>query len=122
APLEARADLLERRDQRLVEHHLGVDAVLEPLLGQLLHGRRVADQRVVVQSLEDLLVRHAAPRFASWWRGESSRTSSRPSSSRRSGVTRIVGAETLTAATRFGPTSGAATAARPGSSSSTAVA
>ena len=32
AALEARADLLERRDQRVVEHALGLQAVLEALL------------------------------------------------------------------------------------------
>ena len=67
APLEAGADLLERRDQRVVEHRLGPDAVRESLLDEVAHLGRVPDQRVVVQPLQDLLVRHAAPRASSWY-------------------------------------------------------
>ena len=67
AALEARADLLERRDQRVVEHALGVEVVLEPLLHSLAHGWGVADQRLVVEKLQDLLVRHAACSPSATW-------------------------------------------------------
>jgi hypothetical protein len=53
-------DLLERRDECLVEHPLGLEAVLEAVLDALAHGRRVADQGLLVQQLQDLVVRHAA--------------------------------------------------------------
>src|SRR5205085_8135470 len=131
AALEPRAHFFERRDQPLVEHHLRLHAFREALLGELLHGRGVPDERVLVEALEDFLVRHATPRFASWWSwsmsAESSaawRTSSAPSSSRRAEDMRIVGPETLSAATasRSGPSTGAATAESPRSSASPAVA
>ena len=60
AALEARAHLLERRDQRVEEHALGLHALLEPRLDVGLHLGRLADERVVVERLQDLLVRHAA--------------------------------------------------------------
>ena len=59
AALEARADLLERRNQRVEEHLLGPEAVLEPLLGQLHDRRLVADERAVVEAGEDLVMSHA---------------------------------------------------------------
>ena len=60
AALEARAHLLERRDERVEEHALGLHALLEPRLDVGLHLGRLADERVVVERLQDLLVRHAA--------------------------------------------------------------
>ena len=63
AALEPRADLLQRGDQPFVEHPLRVEPLLETELGQLAHRRRVADQRVVEEALQDLVMRHAAPRF-----------------------------------------------------------
>ena len=62
AALEAGADFFERGDERVVEHALGTKVVPEPLVDEVLHLGRVADERVVVQRLEDLFVRHAAPR------------------------------------------------------------
>jgi hypothetical protein len=60
AALEPRAHLLERRDERVVEHRARIHSVLEALLDVLLDCRRVAHERVLVERLEDLLVRHAA--------------------------------------------------------------
>ena len=103
AALEARADLLERRDERVVEHLLGVHAVGEALVDEVFHLGRVADERVVVEALEDLVVRHAAPRAWSRW---PSRSASRVASSIRRGascamrseVSRAVGPEMESAA------------------------
>src|SRR5215216_5379897 len=63
AALEARAHLLERRDQRVVEHLLGFHLVGEPLLDQFADLGCMADERVLVEALEDLFVCHAAPRW-----------------------------------------------------------
>src|SRR5918992_505100 len=129
AALEARADLLERRDQSLVEHLLRVQALGEALLHALLDGRRVADQRLLVEQREDLVVRHAA--CTPSVRAPSSSPSARAclitigrSSAMRRGDSRSVGPETLSAAIARPESSstGAATALRPSSSSSTALA
>jgi hypothetical protein len=60
AALEARADLLQRGDQRVVEQVLRVHPVREPLLDALLDGGCVAHERLLVEEREDLVVRHAA--------------------------------------------------------------
>ena len=57
--------------------------VLDALVRQVLHLGRVADERVVVEALEDLLVGHAAPRVWSRW---PSRSASVFASSIRSGA------------------------------------
>src|SRR5215217_6326791 len=57
AALEAGADLLQRRDQCVVEHLLGIEAGGQPLLDPVLDRRRVADQRLLVQEREDLVGR-----------------------------------------------------------------
>src|SRR5206468_11797386 len=126
AALEAGADLLERRDERLVEQLLGVEALLEPGVRQVLHLRCVADERVVVEASEDLFLGHAAPR--SWSECPSRPASCAASSSRsgasaamRSGVSRAVGPEIERAAS-VGPKTGAASAESPSSSSSIDVA
>src|SRR5207237_890022 len=125
APLEAGADLLERRDQRVVEHLLGFEVVLEALVDEVADLGRVPDQRVVVEPLEDLGVGHAAPRASSRW---PSRPASASDSSIRSGarcamrseVRRAVGPEMESAAiiSPLEPSTGAAMAVRPTSSSS----
>src|SRR5580693_297189 len=61
AALEPGADLLQRRDQRVVEQSLRAQAHPEPGVGQLKHGGTVAHQGVVVQLLEKLVGGHAAP-------------------------------------------------------------
>ncbi len=130
AALEPRADLLERRDQRVVQHPLGLEARLQPLVDAVDDGRRVADQRLVVQRLQDLLVRSCGvfsllavaeapaerPRLV-----DQDRLQLRGSAA---GVIRSVGPVMLSAATTSprAPRTGAAIAARPGSSSSIAVA
>src|SRR5207253_3070046 len=101
--------------------------VFQPLLDQLTHAGRVTDQRLVVEGLQDLVVRHAAP-FGRC----PSRSANRPvwamrigrSASRRSTPRRNIGPEMLTAPTAspVRPRTGAAIEARPGSSSSHAVA
>ena len=58
APLEPRADLLERGDQRLEQHRLRREAGLDALLGQRNDLGPIADQRVVVQLLQDLVSVH----------------------------------------------------------------
>ena len=55
-------DLLERGDQGVVEHRLGLELIVEPALDELAHLGCVADERVVVEAPEDLFVGHAAPR------------------------------------------------------------
>src|SRR5262249_59942897 len=104
AALEPRSDFLERRDERVVEHLLGLELVLEPLVDEIPHFGRVADEGVVVEALQDLFVGHAAPR--SWSRLSSRRPSvaacsrrSGASRSIRSGVNRDVGPEIESAAT-----------------------
>src|SRR5581483_6071461 len=129
AALEARTHLLERRDQRVVEHLLGLDVLLEPGVRQVFHLGRVADERVVVQPLEDLLFGHAAPfvwsrwprRRASWFASSISRGAS---CAMRSPFKRAVGPEIESAAiaSPAGPSTGAASAVRPISSSSIDVA
>ncbi len=62
AALEACADLLERRDERVVQHRLGLHVVLEAGVDEVLDLGSVADERVVEEALEDFVVGHAAPR------------------------------------------------------------
>jgi hypothetical protein len=63
--LEPRADLLERGDEGIEEQGLRLHAEREPLLGELEHARSVADERLVVQPLQDFVGGgHAAP--SSW--------------------------------------------------------
>ena len=131
AALEARADLLERRDQRVVEHRLGLEAVREARVDEVFHLGRVADERVVVEPLEDLFVGHAAPRSSSWWpsRAASERAPARRAAARARSM-RLGGQadrrarrwRALRRRRRRRPKTGAASAARPSSSSSTAVA
>src|SRR5215218_997520 len=129
AALEARADLLERRDQRVVEHPLGFEVVCEALLDALLDGRRVADERLLVQEREDLVVRHAAPTPSVRWPSSSASALACLITIGRSSAVRLldsrsVGPDTLSAATARPASSstGAATALSPSSSSSTTVA
>src|SRR4029079_3531348 len=101
--LEPSANLLERRDERVVQHRLRLEVLLETLVRQVLHFGRVADERVVVEAFEDLLVRHAAPRAWSRWpsRREScvaSSIRSGASCTMRSEVSRAVGPEIESAA------------------------
>ncbi len=77
AALEAGPDLLERRDQRLEQHRRRLEALLEPLLGELDDGRLVADERLVVEALQDLLVGHA-PRSPGSGQLDDARTARRP--------------------------------------------
>src|SRR5262249_49052204 len=128
AALEPCTDLLEGRDQRVVEHLFGIEVLLEALVRQVLHLGRVADERVVVQPFEDLLFGHAAPRWSRW----PSRSARTCASSMRSGaswamrseVKRAVGPEIESAAiaSPAGPSTGAESAVSPTSSSSIDVA
>ena len=63
AALEAGADLLEARDQRLEQQRLRAHALLERQVGQLEHARGVAHQRLVVEGLEDLVLGHHRTSF-----------------------------------------------------------
>src|SRR5262249_11329857 len=128
--LEPGADLLQRRDQRLVQQRLRAEAHVEAGPGQLEHRRAVADQGVVVELLESLLLRPAAPSFCGWRRSRSgwcpsttdsalaSATHRAATSAMRAGLSRVLGPDTDSAATTAAPSrnTGAATAARPGSS------
>src|SRR6185312_5622127 len=129
AALEAGAHLLQGRDQGVIEQRLGVHAHGQALVGEVLDGRRVSDQRVVEQPLQDLVGGHAAPSPAGRnpRRAESVSVSfvrSLPNPSSRSLGIRNWGPEMLIAATArpSASSTGAATATRPGSSSPTAVA
>ena len=62
AALEACTDLLERRDERVVQHRLGLHAVLEAGVDEVLDLGSVADERVVEEALQDFVMGHAAPR------------------------------------------------------------
>src|SRR5262249_12248077 len=131
-------DLLQRRDQRVVEHPLGLQALLEPVVHAVTDGGRVAHERLLVEQLQDLFVGHSDlsvskghAAFSPSWRGPSRRPSDRASPIRtcsswriRRGVIRSVGPEMLRAATTSppAPRTGTATAASPVSSSSTVVA
>ena len=72
AALEPRAHLFERRDQGVVEHPLGLEAVGEALVDAVGDDGRVAHQGLVVEQLEDLVVRHAALAPMSWPRARAS--------------------------------------------------
>src|SRR5207237_7462173 len=129
AALEARAHLLERRDESVVEDPLRLDSVLQPALHVLAHLGRLPHERVVVEVLKDLLMGHAA--CSSFFASERRRLSSSASLVRtgrspemRDGVRRIAGPERLSAAitSPVGPRTGAAMALSPTSSSSMAVA
>src|SRR5262249_2827180 len=129
AALETGADLLERGDQRVVEHLLGIEAVLEAGVDEVTDLGRVSDQRVVVQPLKDLFVGHAAPRASLRWpsraaSASASSTRSGASFAMRSGVRRAVGPEMESAAiaSPVVARTGAAIAVRPTSSSSIVVA
>ena len=60
ASLEPRTDLLERGDQRLEQHRLRGEAGLDAVLGQRHDLRPVADERVVIQPLQDLVSVHVS--------------------------------------------------------------
>ena len=64
AALEARTDLFQRGDQGVEEHRAGLHAPVERLVGEVEHGRAVADEGLVIEPLEDFVGSHAAP---SWW-------------------------------------------------------
>ena len=59
AALEPRPDLLERGDEGVEEQRLRLHVEGQALVGQLEHARGVADQRLVVEGLQDLLGGHA---------------------------------------------------------------
>src|SRR5256885_96215 len=104
----------------------GVQTCALPIF--LAHLGGLAHERVVVEVLQDLLVRHAArsslvlPRRRLSFCASLVRTGRRPAM--RGGVSRIEGPDRLSAAitSPVGPRTGAAIALRPTSSSSTAVA
>jgi hypothetical protein len=89
AALEPGADLLEGRDQRLVEQRLRAKALPEALIRQVEHRRAVPGERLVVQFAEQLVFGHAVtpcPLHAwpvSWrypvaaWAGSPARTTGR---------------------------------------------
>src|SRR5581483_2129380 len=130
AALEACADLLERRDQRVEQHRLRPEALLEAALGQLDDGRLVADERPVVELGQDLVVVHASSSppylFVRMWllRASAASTTISESSASRSRVVRTVGADTEIAAMTvpLAPRIGAAVEQSPSSSSSHVVA
>ena len=128
AALEPRADLLQRRDERVEEQRLRLHAERQALLGQLEDARGVADQRLVVQALAgSLRGGHATPSFgAGLGRPRSSAEQLRGvvrqvGRARRAGP-RVVGWVRRRPARRRrrrGPRTGTAMPVRPTSSSST---
>ena len=66
APLETGTDLLERGDERLEQHRLGIEPHLQAGVGELEHLGGVAHEGGVVHLLEQLFLVHAAP--ALWGR------------------------------------------------------
>src|SRR5690606_24246656 len=133
APLEPGAHLLQGGDERVEQHRLGGEAELKPPVGEVEHGGAVAVERVAVEAAEDVLFVHNPPSGSRAVRAtadasaaessSASETSSAPISAIRPSSSRKVGAETeIAAITRPPrPRTGAATATRPGSSSSTAT-
>ena len=132
AALEPGADLLQRGDQRVEEQRLRLHAERQPLVGQLEDARGVADQRLVVEALQDLLgwSCHALLACVCACRASSAdscsaRSSEQVGRARRAGP-RAVGWVPRSRARRprrrRGPWTGTATPVSPTSSSSTVTA
>ena len=111
------------------EQHLGAEAHLDARVGQAEHLGRVADEGEIVELLQELVWGHAAPSLCGWCPSTADRALAwaaqlAPTSGMRALVIRLAGPDTDSAATTAAPPArtGAATAMRPGSSSSSVTA